>query len=168
MAEMLPVAEIKPKNYEVMFMFNQAEAAQLGRAVDHIHELFGRAGVEVLAMQKWDERRLAFEMDKQKRAAYILAYFRGMPDSVAKLERDVQISEHIMRALIIKADHLTDEEIASTDDREGLRVEARMRAERGADDDQQGPANVRLGAPERARPAAEAPADDEDGDDANL
>jgi len=159
MTEVLPVAEVKSKVYEAMFMLSQAEAAQLGRAIDHILDLFNRAGAEVLAMQKWDERRLAFEIDKQKRAAYILAYFRSMPDAVAKLERDVQISEHLMRALIIKADHLTDEEIAAADERDALRAEAKMRAERGVDDEQQG-SGVRLGAPERA--PAQAPADEDD------
>jgi small subunit ribosomal protein S6 len=74
--------------YEGMFLVSQAAAAQFGDTLNHINELFGRANATVVAMKKWDDRRLAYEIDKQKRGVYILAYFTCPTDMVARLERD--------------------------------------------------------------------------------
>lgn len=144
--------------YEGMFLISQAAAAQLGDTLAHIHELFERANATVVAMRKWDDRRLAYEIDKQKRGVYILAYFTCPTDMVTKLERDVQISPKIMRVLVVKADHLTDEEIKANDDRQALADEAKMRAERADVGDEEGSGRVRLGAPEQA--AADTGSDD--------
>ena len=119
--------------YEAMFLASQAAAADFSGLVEHINHLFERASADVIAMKKWDERRLAFEIDKQKRGIYILAYFTCPTDQVTQLERDATISEKIMRLMVIKADHLTDEEIAAHDDRQGLSDEANLKAERGDD-----------------------------------
>jgi Ribosomal protein S6 len=120
-------------------------------------------------MRKWDERRLAFEIDKQKRGTYILAYANVPGDQVGHIERDVQISERLLRVLIVKADHLTAEEIAAQDDRQGLAVEAKLRAERGAAEEAETKSGkMRIGAPEPEKADDEGGSDGEDTDtDAN-
>lgn len=146
--------------YEAMFLANQAAASSFGDLIAHINNLFERAGAEVVAMKKWDERRLAYEIDKQKRGVYILAYFTCPTDMVAHLERDVQISDQILRVLVTSAEHLTEEEIKVNDDRTGLDSEAKLRAEQGDAQEGEGSSKVRLGAPEvKPAPQAEAPAD---------
>lgn len=150
--------ETRIGTYEAMFLANQGAAAAFGDLLAHINELFGRANAEVIAMQKWDERRLAYEIDKQKRGVYILAYISCPTDMVAHLERDVVISDKLLRVLITDASHLSAEEIAAIDDRKGLEVEAKMRAERSDAEGDQASSKVRLGAPVQettAAPAAE-------------
>ena len=149
--------------YECMFLAGQAAAAQFGDLIQHINDLIGRANGEVISMKKWDDRRLAYEMDKQKRGVYILAYINCPADMVGRLERDVQISDKLLRVLITSAAHLSAEEIAAADDRKALQDEAKMRAERAEAGEDEGSSKVRLGAPEQAAaaqaPAADAPAD---------
>lgn len=123
----------KTSVYEAMFLISQSEAADLHGAVDHIEGILRRGHAEVVAMRKWDERRLAFEIDKQRRGVYILCYFRSPTASIAHIERDCTLSERIMRVMILTADHLTDEEIAAADDRAGLVTEAKLRAEKAAE-----------------------------------
>ena len=53
--------------YECMFLISQGEAANLHAVVEHIGEILGKGGAEILALKKWDERRLAYEIEKQKR-----------------------------------------------------------------------------------------------------
>jgi small subunit ribosomal protein S6 len=155
--------------YEGMFVVSQAAAAQFGDTLEHINELFGRAHASVLAMKKWDDRRLAYEIDKQKRGVYILAYFTCPTDMVSKLERDAQISAKILRLLVIKADHLSEEEIAANDERQALADEAKFRAERADSADDEGSGRVRLGAPEQqqSQAAASDEGDDIDADEEN-
>ena len=151
----------RTRQYEVMFLISQSAAADFNALIEHINEIFARAHAEVIAMKKWDERRLAYEVDKQKRGVYILTYIRCDTRAVAHIERDCNLSEKIMRTMILEAEHFTDEEMKSADARDELRVEAKLRAERAAKEAEgQGP-GVTLGAPKKAEPVAvEQPEDD--------
>lgn len=145
----------RTRQYEVMFLISQSAAADFNSLIAHLNEILARAHAEIIAMKKWDERRLAYEMDKQKRGVYILCYIRCDTQSIAHLERDCNLSERIMRTMILEVDHLTEEEMKSADARDELKVEAKLRAERAAKEAEgQGP-GVTLGAPKRA-PAPEA------------
>ncbi|MEX2220094.1 MAG: 30S ribosomal protein S6 [Phycisphaerales bacterium] len=119
--------------YEAMFLIGQAAAADLASAVEHIKEVLSRAHAEVIAMSKWDERRLAYEIKKQKRGLYILTYFTAPNTSLKQIERDCNLSEKVLRVLILRADHYTMDEMQAKDGREALDTEAKMRASRPAD-----------------------------------
>lgn len=140
--------------YEVMFLIGQSTAANLSGVLEHINHIVERAEGEVVAMQKWDERRLAYEIDKQKRGLYILLYVKLAGEAVASFERDCTLSEMILRTLIVRAEHMTDEEAAAFDRRDDLAVEAKMRAESGAGNEDQGRAMATLGAPAQDEPEA--------------
>jgi len=144
--------------YEGMFLIGQASATDLASAVEHIQGLLDRVQANLIALAKWDERRLAYEINKQKRGLYLLAYFDAPAQNMAQLERDCQLSETLMRVLFTRADHLTDEEIAANDDREGLMNEAKLRAARAAEEREKAEdTSVRVGRPpEQAKPEPQA------------
>jgi small subunit ribosomal protein S6 len=149
------MAEPRTYQYEAMFLLSQAQAADLAGAVEHINSLLSRAKAEIIAMRKWDERRLAYEIKKQKRGAYILTYFRAPASSITGLERDCNLSERVLRALILRCDHLSEDEMRAADARDALAAEARLRASEATRAAQQG-AVVTAGAP-RSEEAAPAP-----------
>ncbi|QYU70812.1 30S ribosomal protein S6 [Leptolyngbya sp. 15MV] len=120
--------ENRTYTYEAMFLLGQAAAADLTGSLAHIHEIFRRNQCEVLAMKKWDERRLAYEIKKQKRGLYILAYFRAPAGNMAHFERDCNLSEKLLRTMVLRADHLSLDEIKAADGRDALETEAKMRA----------------------------------------
>jgi small subunit ribosomal protein S6 len=119
-------------NYEAMFLLSQAVAADLGSAVDHIKEILARGHAEIIAMKKWDDRRLAYEIKGQKRGVYILAYFKAPGVDISHVERDCNLSEKVLRALILRADHLSIEEMTALDGRKELDLEAKLRGEKPA------------------------------------
>ncbi len=93
--------------YEAMFLLNAGYASgSWDAAKGEIEHILSRAGAEVLHLRKWDEKRLAYPISGSKRAAYVLAFFQCEGPKVAGIERDVQLSENILRVLITKADHL--------------------------------------------------------------
>ncbi|RMD61963.1 MAG: 30S ribosomal protein S6 [Planctomycetota bacterium] len=114
--------------YEGMFVF--AQARDLGEGVDRVLEIFDRAGAEVLAMSKWDERRFAYPIKKHKRGVYVLTHFACPADKLAQIERDCNLSEEILRALILRADHLSEEEMRAHDARDELARDIEERRER--------------------------------------
>lgn len=153
-------------HYEAMFLIGQATAADLGSVITHIDELLARAGAKLIAMAKWDERRLAFEIDKQKRGLYLIAYFEAPAAKMAQFDRDCQLSETIMRVLTTRADHLTLEEMQAVDAREALLSEAKLRAERANEAGEEGhDTSVRMGRPVEDSPLDHVGDDDHDSDD---
>src|SRR5690242_11165058 len=120
--------EKRSYNYEAMFVLSQAQAADFSAAVAHVRQLMEKHGATILALRKWDERRLAYEIKKQKRGIFLLAYFTGPADRMGEIERACNLSEGIIRVLITRADHLTVDEMKAADDAKGLEAEAKLRA----------------------------------------
>ena len=114
--------------YEAMFLFPQSAVVNLGGAVDHINELLNRAKAEIISFAKWDERRLAYDIQGNKRGLYFLCYFRAPAERIIGLERDCNLSEQLLRTMILRADLVTEERIQSLDAREQLQDEIKFRA----------------------------------------
>ena len=120
--------------YEAMFLISPSVATDLGGAIQHIREILGRGDVELISLRKWDERRLAYEIQKNKRGVYILAYFAADPSRLALIERACNLSEQLLRSLIIRADHLTLEEMQAADGQAELATEIELRKARMAEE----------------------------------
>jgi small subunit ribosomal protein S6 len=69
-----------------------------------IETVLKRADAEVLVRRKWSDRRLCYDMGKVTRGTYILCYFNADPLRIAGLEKDIRLSETILRSLILRAD----------------------------------------------------------------
>jgi small subunit ribosomal protein S6 len=137
----MSTSKSRQQYYEAMFLISQSSAADLAGAVEHIRGIIARADAPLIAMRKWDERRMAYEINKQKRGTYILAYFEADPQKMPHIERDCNLSEIVMRVLMIRADHLTLEEMQAADDQRGLETEAALRKARAAESAAASPAS---------------------------
>lgn len=103
---------ITQKVYEAMFLIDSVQAASDWDETEGlIKTILERAAAQIISIRKWDERKLAYDIDGKSRGTYILCYFNAPADKITQIERDVQLSEKIMRVLILKADHLTKEDM---------------------------------------------------------
>ena len=101
------------KLYEGMFLIDSAEAAKDWAGInDFITKILTKADAEIVSIRKWDERPLAYPIRRVVRGTYTLVYFKVSGPKVHDIERDVQLSERIMRVMILKGDHLTPEDLA--------------------------------------------------------
>ena len=103
------MSEVTKRQYEAMFLFDPTFATPFENCEREIRRIFERAEAEILICQLWDERRLAFKVEGRKRGVYVLTYFLAPPNKIKSLERDAWLSEHILRILVLNADHLTRE-----------------------------------------------------------
>jgi len=98
-------------NYEGMFLFDPAATTDWEQIKTELDRLMGRSEARMIAFGKWDERRLAYEIRGRKRAIYVLTYFAAEPDKISNMERDVRLSESVIRCLILRMDHLSEDEM---------------------------------------------------------
>ncbi len=99
--------------YEGMFLVDSALAASDWSAVTGtIEKIFQRSDAEIISMKKWDERKLAYPVRGKERGTYILSYFNAEGPKISDIEKDINLSEEIMRALILKTDKMSEEDLA--------------------------------------------------------
>ncbi len=88
--------------YEGMFLVDSAQAAaDWEGTLSVINTILQRADAEVVSMRKWQERKLCYEIDHKSRGTYILCYFKAAGERIAGIEKDVLLSEKVMRVLIL-------------------------------------------------------------------
>src|SRR5258708_35746479 len=110
MAETTTQRPVVQHQYEAMFLFGQSAAADLEHALKTVRTMIERHGGQVIVLKKWDERKLAYEISGNKRGTYIISYFKGPGAAVTQIERDVNLSEEVLRVMLTKADHLNEQE----------------------------------------------------------
>jgi small subunit ribosomal protein S6 len=111
--EVLSLETIEKRLYEALFLVDTAQAASdWDGTVAVIEKILSRADAEVVSMRKWDERPLAYDINKKGRGTYILIYFNGDPLKITTIERDVQLSEKVVRVMILRTDKMSEEQIA--------------------------------------------------------
>ncbi|OHB75780.1 MAG: 30S ribosomal protein S6 [Planctomycetes bacterium RBG_16_55_9] len=102
----------KKKLYEGMFLVDSATAgADWDGIIAAIKRILERAEAEIISIRKWDDRRLAYEIKHVARGTYLLTYFRASGEKIQGIEKDVNLSEKILRVLILTAEHLTAEDM---------------------------------------------------------
>lgn len=91
--------------YECMFLLDTNKVSgDVPAAAKQLHAVLEKNQAEVLASRPWDERRLAYPIKKHKKGLYFLTYFRTETKNLRNIERDIALSEMILRSLIVKID----------------------------------------------------------------
>lgn len=99
--------------YEMMFLFDPAFATDFQQAKAEAERILSRSDAEVVFLEKWDERRLAYEIKGRKRGCYVLSYFKCDPGKIVNIERDAGLSEPVLRHLVKQANNVTPEQMQS-------------------------------------------------------
>jgi small subunit ribosomal protein S6 len=94
-----------------MFLFDPAFANEGDNVQKELDRILERAGAKLIGMSRWEERKLAYEIKKRKRGVHVVTYFHAPPESIRGIERDVQLSDSILRVLVLRADHLSEEQM---------------------------------------------------------
>ena len=110
--------------YEAMFLLPPAAAMdQDGTGLRLCRSIIERHGGQVIVIKRWDERKLYYEVNGQKRGTYVIAYFRAQGNAIGPIERDVKLSDEILRVMVTKADHLNESEMNAVEPQPIVREE---------------------------------------------
>jgi small subunit ribosomal protein S6 len=91
--------------YEGMFILDSNRFGRDSDAVSgQIQETVEKAGGQLLVHRLWEERRLAYPIKGQRKGTYWLTYFRLDSNQLVAVRRQFQLSENILRMLILKVE----------------------------------------------------------------
>ena len=95
--------------YEGLFLIDNAHAnTEWDNVVKRIQDILQKNGAEILKTEKWGEKKLAYKIKGHKRGTYLLIHFNANNSAITTLRRDFQLSDYIVRFLIIKDDKIED------------------------------------------------------------
>jgi len=125
------------RRYESMVVFRgDLQEAGTKEQVERVRKLLEGQGAEISGMHEWGLRELAYEIEKERRGFYVLVEYVATAAAVAELERNLKLSDAVLRFVSVRQDKNTppasglprDEEPEASemdeDDDEGLGADA--------------------------------------------
>ncbi len=101
------------KLYEGMFVLDNRQANRDWEgSLDKLKGILSKHDAEIIRCEKWGERRLSYEIGGRRRATYVLTHFRAAGEAVNRIYRECELSDLILRALVLKAKTAPPEEQA--------------------------------------------------------
>ncbi len=93
------------KPYETTFIVNASlEDPQIDAVINHVQEIITRNGGEVIAVNRWGRKRLAYTIKKKNNGFYTNIEFSASGTVIPQLERAYLLDENILRFLTIHRD----------------------------------------------------------------
>jgi len=91
--------------YEGMFILEPGRYSRdPAAAAQGVADLITQHGGTLLAARLWDERKLAYPIKGHKKGVYWLTYFKMPGGNLTAMERQCEISDEILRKLVLRVD----------------------------------------------------------------
>jgi small subunit ribosomal protein S6 len=92
------------KIYETTVVFDPGlEEARINEEVDRLSQTITQAGGEVLDVQRWGKRKLAYIVRKRRDGSYVHVKHQSPPGLIADLDRRFRLNESVLRHLTVLA-----------------------------------------------------------------
>ena len=120
------------QTYETLFIVHpDLEESAIDSTIEAIQDVITSGGGNILKVDKWGRRQLAYTIQKKQEGYYVLMYFEAPPNLIAELNRRYKLTDAIMRNLVVQLNAV---EIAEAFDEESVEKRAAKKAF-SADDD---------------------------------
>ncbi|MFQ5539795.1 MAG: 30S ribosomal protein S6 [Candidatus Binatia bacterium] len=90
--------------YETIFIIRQEQGGEAKEFTEKFKKVVEDRGAEVDVVEEWGLRDLAYSIRKQKRGYYILMRYRASSGAVEELERQIKLSEGVLRFISVRLD----------------------------------------------------------------
>ena len=88
--------------YETTFILDPGlDEARVNEEVEKVTQWINGLGGEVLEVQRWGKRRLAYEINRRRDGIYTLMLYQGPGPIVKELERRFRLNESVLRSLTV-------------------------------------------------------------------
>src|SRR4030065_2344725 len=86
------------RKYETIFILDpDLEEEQTQSAIEKVKGIITQNNGEILKVEDWGKRKLAYEVKKKAKGHYILIHFTGSPALVSELERNFRVMDAVIK-----------------------------------------------------------------------
>jgi len=91
--------------YETIFIVKTSVSdEELTALVAKVRGLIEKHNGEILKVENWGKKKLAYEVRKEKKGTYVFYRFRGPGAVVSELERQYRVEDAIIKFITVKCD----------------------------------------------------------------
>ncbi|MCX8116346.1 MAG: 30S ribosomal protein S6 [Desulfobacterota bacterium] len=93
------------RKYETIFILDpdiEEEVAQ--SALEKIKGVITQGSGEILKVEDWGKRKLAYKVRKKSKGHYILIHFSGTPELLSELERNYRVMDPVIKFQSVRLD----------------------------------------------------------------
>ncbi len=88
--------------YETTFILEPGlDENRVNEEIERVSQWIRDLGGEVLEVQRWGKRRLAYEINRKRDGIYVLVLHQGPGAAVKEIERRMSLNESYMRMLTV-------------------------------------------------------------------
>lgn len=96
---------MKHQFYECTYIINPVlEEEQFSETVEKVNRLIAENGGELVEVDEWGLRSLAYEIEGKSNGYFVNLYFRAPAPAIEAIERNMRIDDRILRYLTLKYD----------------------------------------------------------------
>ncbi len=89
--------------YEVLYILKaNADEAVKEAQIEKYSALVTANGGEVESVNKWGNKRFAYEIDGKTEGYYVLMNFTAAPELPQEIERQMKISDEVIRYMVVR------------------------------------------------------------------
>lgn len=94
------------RRYELMLLLRpDAPDEQVQAVIERVTRAIGGAEGQIVKVSPWGRRRLAYPIGQHREGSYFIVLFDAPATVVAELERTLNITEEVLRHLVIRVEH---------------------------------------------------------------
>ena len=95
------------RHYEIMIILEpETDERTVVPSLEKLLQVVPGNGGTVDKVDVWGKRRLAYEIKKQSEGIYVVANFNATPAATAELERQLGLSEAVLRTKVLRSDEI--------------------------------------------------------------
>ncbi|HWO40675.1 MAG TPA: 30S ribosomal protein S6 [Candidatus Eisenbacteria bacterium] len=97
----------KIQSYETLFVVHPERTGRVKEFVEKFRKVIEGLGGNVFHVEEWGLRDLAYRIAKQSRGFYILMRYRASGRAVEELERNMRLTDGVLRYLTVRTEEET-------------------------------------------------------------
>ena len=91
------------RDYELVLIISpEIPEEDVPSTIDKVSDFISSRGGEITEVDRWGKRKLAYPINRFREGNYVLSRFKFEPGMTAALEANLQISEDILRHLLVR------------------------------------------------------------------
>ncbi|MEI7690574.1 MAG: 30S ribosomal protein S6 [bacterium] len=89
------------KNYELLYIIHPDLEGTSDKVLDKVAGFIKKTNGDIVSQEDWGKRKLAYQVAKNGFGVYVLVNFTTESTKVAEIEKNLRLSEEILRSIIV-------------------------------------------------------------------
>ncbi len=91
--------------YETVFILKSSFSTEEEvAAIEKVRGVIERGGGVVSTLDRWDRKKLAYPIKKEKRGVYVIAHYEGGGAVISQIERHCKLEESVIKSMTTRLD----------------------------------------------------------------